>query len=163
MTVYWHLPTWELPLGSGGLKMRIDVTCTLPSTDEKMAMECKSVAWCKSYMQRTGCRSGGKYVWRFGTTADYIAAKAKLDRLEHVALIDSEALGGQGALAMALAKQGQLEGCVVGGCCELSTSVHHLVDRLGVELGYRMSEDTHGVRCGGLHYVRNQGAQATRR
>ena len=43
---------------------------------------------------------------------------------------------------MALAKQGQLEGCAVGGCCELSTSVHHLVDRLGVELGYRMSEDT---------------------
>ena len=31
---------------------------------------------------------------------------------------------------------------MVGGCCELSTSVHHLVDRLGVELGYRMSEDT---------------------
>ena len=51
-------------------------------------------------------------------------------------------LGGQGALATALAKQGQLEGCAVGGCCELSTSVHHLVDRLGVELGYRMSEDT---------------------
>ena len=78
------------------------------------------------------------------TEADYIAAKAKQDRLEHVALIDSEALGGQGALAMALAKQGQLEGCAcaVGGCCELSTSVHHLVDRLGVELGYRMSEDT---------------------
>ena len=31
---------------------------------------------------------------------------------------------------------------MVGGCCELSTSVHHLVDKLGVELGYRMSEDT---------------------
>ena len=75
-------------------------------------------------MQRSGCRRGGKYGWRFGTTADYIAAKAKQDRLEHVALIDSQALGGQGALATALAKQGQLEGCVVGGCCELSTSVH---------------------------------------
>ena len=58
----------------------------------------------------------------------------------------------------ALAKQGQLERCVVGGCCELSTSVHHLVDRLGVELGYRMSEDTGYDVEGGLHYVRNQGA-----
>ena len=135
-------PAGATDLAEACLKMRIDVTCTLPSTDEKMAMECKSVAWCKSYMQRSGCRRGGKYGWRFGTTADYIAAKAKQDRLEHVALIDSQALGGQGALATALAKQGQLEGCVVGGCCELSTSVHHLVDRLGIELGYRMSEDT---------------------
>ena len=45
-------------------------------------------------------------------------------------------------LASALAKQGQLEGYAVGGCCDLSTSVHHLVDKLGTELGYLMSEDT---------------------
>ena len=30
----------------------------------------------------------------------------------------------------------------VGGCCDLSTSVHHLVDKLGAELGYLMSKDT---------------------
>ena len=30
----------------------------------------------------------------------------------------------------------------MGGCCDLSTSVHHLVDKLGVELGYLMSKDT---------------------
>ena len=71
-----------------------------------------------------------------------IAAKAKQDRLDHVALIDDEALGGQGALASVLAKQGQLEGSAVGGCCDLSTSVHHLVDKLGAELGYLMSKDT---------------------
>ena len=59
-----------------------------------------------------------------------------------MALIDDEALGGHGALASALAKQGQLEGYAVGGCCDLSTSVHHLVDKLGTELGYLMSEDT---------------------
>ena len=41
-----------------------------------------------------------------------------------------------------LAKQGQLEGYAVGGCCDLSTSVHHLVDKLGAELGYLMSKDT---------------------
>ena len=34
------------------------------------------------------------------------------------------------------------EGYAVGGCCDLSTSVHHLVDKLGAELGYLMSEDT---------------------
>ena len=61
---------------------------------------------------------------------------------DHVALIDDEALGGQGALASVLAKQGQLEGYAVGGCCDLSTSVHHLVDKLGTELGYLMSKDT---------------------
>ena len=44
--------------------------------------------------------------------------------------------------ASALAKQGQLEGYAVGGCCDLSTSVHHLVDKLGTELGYLMSKDT---------------------
>ena len=60
---------------------------------------------------------------------------------------EHEALGGHGALASALAKQGQLlpelvEGYAVGGCCDLSTSVHHLVDKLGTELGYLMSEDT---------------------
>ena len=48
----------------------------------------------------------------------------------------------QGALASVLAKQGQLEGYAVGGCCDLSTSVHHLVDKLGTELGYLMSKDT---------------------
>ena len=122
--------------------MRIDVTCTLANSDEKLAGECKSVAWCKSYMQRKGIRRGGKHIWRFGTTADFIAAKAKQDRLDHVALIDDEALGGQGALASVLAKQGQLEGYAVGGCCDLSTSVHHLVDKLGTELGYLMSKDT---------------------
>ncbi len=75
-------------------------------------------------------------IWKFGTTADFIAAKARQDRLDHVALIDDEVLGGQQTLATALAKQGQLEGYVVGGCCELSTSVHHLMDKLGVELGF---------------------------
>ena len=30
----------------------------------------------------------------------------------------------------------------MGGCCDLSTSVHHLVDKLGTELGYLMSKDT---------------------
>ena len=129
-------------LAEACLKMRIDVTCTLANSDEKLAGECKSVAWCKSYMQQKGIRHGGKHIWRFGTTADFIAAKAKQDRLDHVALIDDEALGGQGALASVLAKQGQLEGYAVGGCCDLSTSVHHLVDKLGAELGYLMSKDT---------------------
>ena len=119
--------------------MRIDVTCAFPNTGAKYAGECKSVAWCKSYMQR---RRGGKHIHRFGTTVDYIANKARQDRLDHVALIDREALGGQGALASVVRKQGTLEGYAVGGCCDLSTSVHHLVDKLGEELGYIMAADT---------------------
>ena len=39
-------------------------------------------------------------------------------------------------------KQGALEGYAVGGCCDLSTSVHHLVEKLGEELGYIMAADT---------------------
>ena len=101
-----------------------------------------------------GIRHGGKHIWRFGTTADFIAAKARQDRLDHVALIDDEALGGHGALASALAKQGQLEGYAVGGCCDLSTSVHHLVDKLGTELGYLMSKDTGYDVEDALHHTR---------
>ena len=63
-------------LAEACLKMRIDVTCTLAHSDEKLAGECKSVAWCKSYMQQKGKRRGGKHIWQFGTTADFIAAKA---------------------------------------------------------------------------------------
>ena len=89
-----------------------------------------------------------------GKTGSYGAALEDLDKQEpfylmhgfqprvKAALIDDEALGGHGALASVLAKQGQLEGYAVGGCCDLSTSVHHLVDKLGAELGYLMSEDT---------------------
>ena len=126
-------------LAEACLKMRIDVTCAFPNTGAKYAGECKSVAWCKSYMQR---RRGGKHIHRFGTTVDYIANKARQDRLDHVALIDREALGGQGTLASVVRKQGTLEGYAVGGCCDLSTSVHHLVDKLGEELGYIMAADT---------------------
>ena len=45
-------------------------------------------------------------------------------------------------LAPVVRKQGALEGYAVGGCCDLSTSVHHLVDKLGEELGYIMAADT---------------------
>ena len=57
-------------------------------------------------------------------------------------MTDSEALGGQGVLASVVRKQGALEGYAVGGCCDLSTSVHHLIDKLGEELGYIMAADT---------------------
>ena len=48
----------------------------------------------------------------------------------------------QGALASVVRKQGALEGYAVGGCCDQSTSVHHLVDKLRKELGYIMAADT---------------------
>ena len=33
-------------------------------------------------------------------------------------------------------------GIAVGGCCDLSTSAHHLIDKIGTEQGYLMAEST---------------------
>ena len=41
-----------------------------------------------------------------------------------------------------MAKQGAMHGIAVGGCCELSTSAHHLVAKIGEEQGYRLAESS---------------------
>ena len=41
-----------------------------------------------------------------------------------------------------MAKQGVMHGIAVGGCCELSTSAHHLIARIGEEQGYRLAESS---------------------
>ena len=41
-----------------------------------------------------------------------------------------------------MAKQGVMTGIAVGGCCDLSTSAHHLIDKIGTEQGYLMAEST---------------------
>ena len=33
-----------------------------------------------------------------------------------------------------------MTGIAVGGCCELSTSAHHLIDKIGTEQGYLLAE-----------------------
>ena len=52
----------------------------------------------------------------------------------------------------ALATLGAIEGYAVGGCCDLSTSTHHLVQRLGVEQGYNLAKESgrdleEGIAC----------------
>ena len=52
----------------------------------------------------------------------------------------------------ALATLGTIEGYAVGGCCDLSTSTHHLVQRLGVEQGYNLAKESgrdleEGIAC----------------
>ena len=42
----------------------------------------------------------------------------------------------------ALATPGTVGGYAVGGCCDLSTSTHHLVQRLGVEQGYNLAKES---------------------
>ena len=47
---------------------------------------------------------------------------------------------------------GTIEGYAVGGCCDLSTSTHHLVQRLGVEQGYNLAKESgrdleEGIAC----------------
>ena len=57
-----------------------------------------------------------------------------------IALIETSALNLAGFMAVG-PDNGRAHG-IVPQHAKTSTSVHHLVDRLGVELGYRMSEDT---------------------
>ena len=131
--------------------MRIDVTLTFPSTDEKIAAECKSTSWCKSHAPRR-MRSGGRYPGRFATTVDYVAKKARIDRGDKADLIDNEGFEGRPTIRRALATLGTIEGYAVGGCCDLSTSTHHLVQRLGVEQGYNLAKESgrdleEGIAC----------------
>ena len=78
-------------------------------------------------------------------------------------LRDPHGKGGAGALRSsrrrptirrALAALGAIEGyaVAVGGCCDLSTSTHHLVQRLGVEQGYNLAKESgrdleEGIAC----------------
>ena len=105
-------------LADACLKMRIDVTLTFPSTDEKIAAECKSTSWCKSHAPRR-MRSGGRYSGRFATTVDYVAKKARIDRGDKADLIDNEGFEGRPTIRRALATLGTIEGYAVGGCCDL--------------------------------------------
>ena len=92
--------------------MRIDVTLTFPSTDEKIAAECKSTSWCKSHAPRR-MRSGGRYSGRFATTVDYVAKKARIDRGDKADLIDNEGFEGRPTIRRALATLGTAAAC----CC----------------------------------------------
>ena len=56
--------------------------------------------------------------------------------------VDEALNGGVPAFHTAMAKQGVMHGIAVGGCCELSTSAHHLIARIGEEQGYRLAESS---------------------
>ena len=63
-----------------------------------------------------------------------------------------EGFEGRPTTRRALATLGTIEGYAVGGCCDLSTSTHHLVQRLGVEQGYNLAKETgrdleEGIAC----------------
>ena len=106
-------------LADACLKMRIDVTLTFPSTDEKIAAECKSTSWCKSHAPRR-MRSGGRYSGRFATTVDYVAKKARIDRGDKADLIDNEGFEGRPTIRRALATLGTIEGYAVGSAAATS-------------------------------------------
>ena len=75
----------------------------------------------------TSPATGGRYSGRFATTVDYVAKKARIDRGDKADLIDNEGFEGRPTIRRALASLGTVEGYAVGGCCDLSTSTHHLV------------------------------------
>ena len=57
-----------------------------------------------------------------------------------------------GAAVAWLPRRGTIEGYAVGGCCDLSTSTHHLVQRLGVEQGCNLAKESgrdleEGIAC----------------
>ena len=109
------------------------------------------MSWCKSHAPRR-MRLGGRYPGRFATTVDYVAKKARIDRGDKADLIDNEGFEGRPTIRRALATLGTIEGYAVGGCCDLSTSTHHLVQRLGVEQGYNLAKESgrdleEGIAC----------------
>ena len=76
------------------------------------------------------------------TTADAVANKARIQRGDKANEVDEALNGGAPAFHTAMAKQGAMHGIAVGGCCELSTSAHHLVAKIGEEQGYRLAESS---------------------
>ena len=76
------------------------------------------------------------------TTADAVANKARIQRGDKATEVDEALNGGAPAFHTAMAKQGVMHGIAVGGCCELSTSAHHLVAKIGEEQGYRLAESS---------------------
>ena len=126
--------------------MRLDLTAQFPSDDSKLACEFKSVSLCKSHVVRSGMRSGGSgddpHTKPFMTTADAVANKARIQRGDKATEVDEALNGGAPAFHTAMAKQGVMHGIAVGGCCELSTSAHHLVAKIGEEQGYKLAESS---------------------
>jgi len=133
-------------LAQACLKMRLDLTCQFQSDDSKLVGEFKSVSWCKSHVQRSGKRNGGAgadpKTRPFMTTPDAIANAARIDRGDKADEIDEALNHGRPVIRDAMAKQGVMTGIAVGGCCDLSTSAHHLIDKIGTEQGYLMAEST---------------------
>ena len=76
------------------------------------------------------------------TTADAVANKARIQRGDKATEVDEALNGGAPAFHTAMAKQGVMHGIAVGGCCELSTSAHHLVAKIGEEQGYKLAESS---------------------
>ena len=133
-------------LAKACLQMRLDLTVQFPSDDSKLVGEFKSVSQCKSHVVRSGMRSGGSgddpHTRPFMTTADAVANKARIQRGDKATEVDEALNGGAPAFHTAMAKQGVMHGIAVGGCCELSTSAHHLVAKIGEEQGYRLAESS---------------------
>ena len=133
-------------LAKACLQMRLDLTVQFPSDDSKLVGEFKSVSQCKSHVVRSGMRSGGSgddpHTRPFMTTADAVANKARIQRGDKANEVDEALNGGAPAFHTAMAKQGAMHGIAVGGCCELSTSAHHLVAKIGEEQGYRLAESS---------------------
>ena len=76
------------------------------------------------------------------SAADAVANKARIQRGDKATEVDEALNGGAPAFHTAMAKQGVMHGIAVGGCCELSTSAHHLVAKIGEEQGYRLAESS---------------------
>ena len=70
--------------------------------------------------------------------------------------------GGAPAFHTAMAKQGAMHGIAVGRCCELSTSAHHLVAKIGEEQGGPPC-GRHSLSPGGLLGTRRQRVRETLR
>ena len=121
--------------------MRLDLVVTFDN-GSRWVYAIKSLAFCPSnYGSRWKNRAKA---WGAGASpADAKAATTAADRAVKASGID-ERLGfrGKDGVAHALKGIGKVVGLAVGGCAELSSTVHRLVHHLATQAGEREAKDT---------------------
>ena len=121
--------------------MRLDLVVTF-GDGSSWVYEVKTLAFCTSNYGAKWKRRAK--AWGAGASpADAKAATTAAERIEKADAID-ERLGfrGKDGVAHALRGIGKVVGLTVGGCAELSSTVHRLVHHLATQAGVNEARDT---------------------
>ena len=123
----------ELRAHGGSAKgMRIDLgVMRAEGALERQVFEVKSMAFCKSRYGTREHKNGCSW-------ADRRGALAIKERTDQARKLDAGLFRGTALAPMETALGGLgVQALVVGGCCELNTTAHHLIAEIGTQLGIR--------------------------